>query len=358
MARIAIGCLAVLVAWASSAHAHVVYGTPSLYDLVRDADRVVRVRVVEPSRLVHVDGVRRAVVDATVLETLAGPPAARVRFVPHGHGAAEYHRGEEALVFLRRTDRVPELRSTPLAAAVEWASLQETSDEIPLDARTRRPWVEATRRYLAAEAIGDPDARRKALAGATIALLGSPDPRLAASALRHLVAAGDAFPLAPDAVRRLEALVARERVPMAVRAGLLVELERRRLVAGGPYWAAMVDGAQGPDALVVVRAAGAHPGPEVTAALVRRLRDRRPEIAAAAAVSLGASGNSTAVAPLVALLASHDPRLRAAAIRGLGGIGGGDALDALRVAAAFHPDPATRRRAGAQATLLARRAAP
>ncbi|MGH7895809.1 MAG: HEAT repeat domain-containing protein, partial [Candidatus Binatia bacterium] len=77
-----------------------------------------------------------------------------------------------------------------------------------------------------------------------------------------------------------------------------------------------------------------------------------PDAAVAAAVSLGAPGNHDAVAPLARLLASDDERLRFAAIRGLGRIGGAEAVETLQEAAAFHPDAATRRRAGAEAAVM------
>jgi hypothetical protein len=47
-----------------------------------------------------------------------------------------------------------------------------------------------------------------------------------------------------------------------------------------------------------------------------------------------------------------------AAIRGLGGIGTPEAAAVLREAAASHPDPATQRRARAEATVLAGNSAP
>jgi hypothetical protein len=52
-----------------------------------------------------------------------------------------------------------------------------------------------------------------------------------------------------------------------------------------------------------------------------------------------------------------DARLRFAASRGLGRIGGAEALAALQRAAAFHPDAATRQRAGAEATVAGSRSA-
>jgi hypothetical protein len=349
-----------LLGGATPARAHVVYGTPSLHEQAREADLVVRVRIAHAQGLLRSDApaATRSVVDAVVLETLRGERLARVTFAPHGHGAAEYHDGEEALVLLRRIGRVPELAASPLSGLVRWVSVQETGDKVPLGGRSRRLWLDAVRRWLDADAIADAARREAALRETTIALLASPEPRIAASALRDLVWAGDAPVVTRDDVPRLDPLLRRPSVPITVRVGLLAELERRRLVAGAPRWARLLDDARGAGRLVVIRAVAAHPSPEVNARLLRVLDGGDREVAAAAAVSLGVPGNAAAVAPLERLLARDDAGLRFAAIRGLGRIGGAEALAALQRAAAFHPDAATRRRAGAEATVVGSRSAP
>jgi hypothetical protein len=352
-APIAVALIATLVL-ASSASGHVVFGTPSLAELVRDSDLVVRARVTVARRMLRVDARQRPVVEATVLETLHGDRVRQVTFVPHGHGVAEYHDGEEALIFLRRIARVPELATTPLAARVEWASLQETTDAIPLGPRTRGPWLDATRRYLRAQALADPAARRAALRETTIALLGAAEPRVAASALRVLVAAGDAFAIGPVDRARLDALIARRAAPVTVRIGVLAELERRGLVDGAPRWARLLDTTRGTDLRSVVRAAATHPSPAVTRTLVRIATGRDVELAAEAAVALGTPGNDAAVEPLAHLLSHADSRVRFAAVRGLGRTGTPHAIETLRHAAAFHTDPSTRRRAGAEVAVLER----
>lgn len=338
------------------AGAHVVYGTPSLHDLARDADLVVRARITaaRPNTDLPETRAGRPVVEAVVLETLHGEPVRRVTFAAHGHGPAEYHNGEEALIFLGRLDRVPELAATPLQGRVEWVSVQETTDKIPLSPRTRAAWVEAARGYLRVEAMADPAGRRAALRDTTLTLLASPEPRLAASALRDLVGAGGGLPLTPADVPRLEALLDRDAVPIAVRMGVLAELEHRGLIAAPRRWAGFVARARRADLVAVVRAVAAHPSPEVTAALVRVLKTAAPDAVAAAAVSLGTPANGDAVAPLTRLLARDDVRLRFAAIRGLGGIGTAEALESLRTAAATHPDAETRRRARAEVTIIDR----
>lgn len=343
---------------APALRAHIVYGTPSLHELAREADVVVRVRVATARRVVRVERPRvaRPVVDVVVLETLRGARLTRLTFAPHGHGPAEYHDGQEALVFLRRLDRIPELAGTALSDHVRWASLQETSDALPLGPRTRRVWTDAVRRYLSAEALVDPAQREAALRETMLALLGSEEPRIAASALRDLVRAG-ATTIRPLDAPRLEGLVARATAPMTVRVGVLAELERRRLTDAPPRWARLLGEARGRDRLVVVRAAAAHPSAPVTRALLQIVAGGEPEAASAAAVSLGVPGNQDAVAPLEQLLAQDEVRLRFAAIRGLGAIGGAEAVAVLRRTAAFHPDQATRRRARAEEIVLERRAA-
>jgi HEAT repeat protein len=75
--------------------------------------------------------------------------------------------------------------------------------------------------------------------------------------------------------------------------------------------------------------------------------------AEAAAIALGNPGEANAVAPLAKALERSEPRVRMAAIRGLGGIGTPEARAVLDAAASSHADPATRRRAAAEAALLA-----
>jgi hypothetical protein len=78
-------------------------------------------------------------------------------------------------------------------------------------------------------------------------------------------------------------------------------------------------------------------------------------LATAAATSLGVPGNVDAVRPLAASLARDDDELRHAIVHSLGRIGTQSARQALELAAARHPDPATRRRAETEAIIVARR---
>ncbi len=123
-------------------------------------------------------------------------------------------------------------------------------------------------------------------------------------------------------------------------------------------WARLVRVSAREERLAVVRAAAAHPSPAVTAALLEVLAGGDVDAAAAAAVSLGTPGNDAAVTPLRGALAHDEGRLRMAAIRALGRIGTARAREALALAAAFHPDPPTRRRANAEVIVVQRGISP
>jgi HEAT repeat protein len=111
------------------------------------------------------------------------------------------------------------------------------------------------------------------------------------------------------------------------------------------------------DRFAVVRAVAAHPSEPVNAELLTLLASDDRQLAAAAAVSLGAPGNDAAVAPLAKLLGDEQERVRMASIRGLGRIATPEAKQALAEAAESHPDPRTRGRAAAELALLGRREA-
>jgi hypothetical protein len=358
----AFALLAALAA-AAPARAHIVYGTPTLRALTREADLVVRARIEDPSAELWLAEplAREAVVVAKVLETLRGASGEpTLRFVQHGHGAPLYAKGEEVLLFLQRMEKSRELGTGPFAARVRWFSTQEAGARFALDARTRDGFASAVRAYAALDRVPVED-RLDALRAITLRLLASPDPELAGSALRDVVLAGDAPLLRSEDVPALEELVADAATPIGVRIGLLAELERRGLVEAPPRWAALLRGTSGPDRLAAVRAAGAHPSAPVAEELARLLASEDPELVATAAVALGSAGSAGSAAPLAKLLAAPEPRVRAAAIRGLGRLAAPGAREALAKASASHPDPDTRRRAAAELRRLdaaARAAAP
>lgn len=343
---------------AGPAQAHVVYGTATFFQLVQEADLVLHARVTDAHGTwpPHDPASRRSVVSVAVLETLKGPPqVGSITFVPQGHGVATYADGDDVVVFLQRIARSRELAGTAVAEHVGWISRQESVDRLVLGAGGDA-FLAALRAYAAVDAQATAEARLTALRRVTVKLLTSREPRLAVSAVRDLALAADAPLVTVADVPVLTPMLDDDRIVIGVRIGLLAELERRRLVQAPQHWARLIDGTSGRERLSVIRASAAHPSAAVTASLLRVLDGSDSEAAAAAAVSLGTPSNESAVQPLAAALARGEPALRQAAIRGLGRIQTPSARRSLELAAAFHLDPATRRRAKAETVLLIRHA--
>lgn len=350
-------CLALLLA-SSDGFAHIVYGSPTIRQLTRTADLAARVRIVDPDARVRLENplTIEAVVVAEVLEVLKGAETVtRLRFVQHGHGVPIYEKGEEALLFLQRIERSPEFSASRIARRIRWVSVQESTAHFTLGEGSRREFADAVRAYVEIESL-PPDARLAALGRLTLDLLGSSEPRLAASALRDLVVIPDPALITKTDLPRLESILSNPATPIGHRIGLLAELERRSLVDGPARWLELLRSTKGTGLFAVVRAAAAHPSPGVTAELIRLLGSEDGQLAAAAAVSLGVPGNEAAVAPLTKLLSAPELRLRMAAIRGLGRIATPEVLKVLSSVADDHPDAATRKRAAAEVRLLSRRA--
>ena len=337
---------------AGTARAHVVFGTETLRGLVVQSDLVARVRILDPGTLdPAAPGSQLAlgepVVVALVLELIKGAPAAGVapaptplRFVQHGHGVPLYARGQETVIFLQKLERTRELAA--LAGRVAWVSIQE-GEASPADARL----AAALRAYAALEKL--PLAQQlQALRQITLKLLASPDPLLASSAVRDVALLRDAPILMAQDLPALDPILSNPATAIGVRLALLSELERRSLVEGPPRWVKLLRETQGADQVAVVQAAAAHPSAGLTDELVTLLASPDALLVSAAAISLGVPGNARAVEPLGKLLSSSTERVRMAAIRGLGRIGTPAAHALLAAAAASHPDPATRRRAGAE----------
>lgn len=346
-------CLAgLLCVYAVQAH---VYATRTLHGLVAEADLVLRARIVaaDPGLLSSTEplGISRPAVEASVLEVLKGRlEGPLVRFAQHGHGVARFEPGDDTLLFLVRIERSRELAALARSGAFAWVSLQERGDEYSVEAPTRDRLLSAVRGYVEAGAATSPPASVAAMRRATLELLGSGDAKLAASALRDLAAA-PSVPLVTAAdLPALLAIQGDPQVSMGVRIALLTELERRGLVAGTPYWIALLSNpAPTPDRITAIRAAGVSAGPPARAQLIALLADPDERVAAAAAAALGAPDNADAIAPLAATLSSHESAsVRLAAIRGLGRIDSPGARDALSRAAESHSDPATQRRALAE----------
>lgn len=339
---------------AGVAHAHIVYGTRTLHELVAESDLVVRARIAAlDDRLGLGDQTTQAgrpSVAAEVLDVLKGSlEAPKVRFVQHGHGVARFEPGQEALVFLNRIARSRELDALGHAGSFAWVSLQEHDEAYELTPDSRKPLLAAVSAYVVAGAAGDPAPRAAALHRATLVSLTSGDARLASSALRNQVVAPGPGLLTAGDLAVLDPVLADTDVSMGVRVALLTELHRRGLVQGPSRWLALLSPvAPTPDRVTAIRAAAASDEPAVRSRLVALLGDTDPEVAAAAAVAVATPGRESVVAPLTGALAHESPRVRMAAIRGLGRIATPEAVAALEKTAASNPDPVTRRRARAE----------
>jgi hypothetical protein len=353
------GTIAIALCAFADANAHIVYGTKTLSQLTAESDVVARARIVRADDVLVLENPsrRRPVVVVELLEVIRGAAEpGPLRFAQHGHGVADYVDGEEVLLFLVRSDRHRELADLAGPDGVAFVSLQEHDAKFPLTAETRAAILTAARSYARVETLGDPAERHAAMRQATFAQLASGDARLAAAAIRDLVLAVNPPLLSAADLPRLEPMLASAATPIGVRVALLAELERRALVDAPPRWVALLRGTSGRDRRAVIAAAGAHPSPPVQAVLIELLAGGDGEAAEAAAVALGFAGNTAAVAPLRKALAEGEPRLRMASIRGLGRIGTPGAREVLEQAAEAHADADTRRRARAEATLLARTA--
>jgi len=343
-----------LLVCALGARAHVVYGTKTLHGLIAEAELVLHARIVsveaQPTLSAGAGRTARPSVEARVLGVLKGElDAPLVRFAQHGHGVAQFEVGDETLLFLIPIARSRELQELGEAGTYSWVSLQEHEDEYPLDAATRERLLAVVEAYVTADAAESAALRQDALHRATLALLASGDPRLASSALRDLVLAPGAPLVRAEDRPALEAILMDPKTAMGVRVALLVELERRGIVAGAPFWLRLTSSETPPrERAIAVRAAGASSAAPVRARLIALVTDPDVEIAMAAAAAIGKPGGGDAVAALAGALTGGAPKLRMASIRALGQIATPEAREVLEDAASSHPDPDTRRRARAE----------
>jgi len=346
----AVATVVCLLALAGSAGGHIIHGRPTLLSLVGSSELIAHVRVLDPRASVTLEstGERRPVVRVELLEVIkgTGEPGELLLFASHGHGVAQYAKGEEALLFLEPIERTSELAALR-ASGLRWVSLQEQDARYVLIPESRDRVLAATRRYAAAGHL-ESSARIEAVRSVTVDMLTSGDARLAAAAVQDLVAAQDLPLVVADDVPRLrEGVIDNPDAPIGVRIGLLTELDRRGLVAAVPIWQALLVSTPEPDLLQVVRAAGRHPSLAMDATLIEMLGGS-DALAAAAALALGDPAHADAVPALAGALERDDPRVRMAAIRSLGRVGTPAAQAALEAAAADHEDVATRRRAAAE----------
>lgn len=345
-----------LVCLSWSAQAHIVYGSDTLQLLIFQSDLVLLARIADPAApIVFKDPtVRETVVEAEVLASFKGDvDLGAIRFVQHGHGVVRYTQDAEVLLFLKKIEQSRELAGTAVAAVVDWVSQQEITEAYVFDRNSRDDYLAAVRAYTLISAR-PAEKRAAALNNLTLDLLGSQQPRLAVSALRDLALSGDAYVINAQQLKNLEALVADAEAPIALRIGVLGELERRAIVDAAPRWVSLLSSTQGANRLAVVRAVRVHPSNEVTAKLIDLLHHSDQHVVAAAAISLGVPGNAAAVAPMAKLMTSDESRVRMAAIRGLGRIGSKAAWTVLEQIAGNHSDRATQRRAAAELRILQR----
>lgn len=336
--------VAALGAIASDAAAHTIPGGLTLHQLCRAADVVAVARIVKlPAEPAGTGALPP--VEAEVLEVLRGEEVkpGKIRFVPHRHADETYREGEEVLLFLQHASRLGD-------GEAAYQAVEAVADRLVLEPRARQIWIDATRAQVA---LGKEPAPA-ALGRVTVAALASPEPKLAALALRDLVLAGrDPVVTAAD-LPALSAIVDDAARPITLRTGVLLELERRKLVEVGPRWVPLLRETTAPaDRVAVIRAAGSrwfHP--PVTAALVVLVGDADPDVAAAAARAVGAAGNEAAVEALGRAVHSARAEVRWAALGSLRHIGTPSARALLEGAAAVHPDPETQRVAQTESRLL------
>ncbi len=336
----------------AQAPAPAILGLASLRQLTRDADLIVSASIVAARADVAAGAGAYPIVHTDVHATLKGTIApGPLVFVNVGPRATSFTDGEEVLLFLRAIERVPELAATPLATRLRWVVIPNAGEKLA----PRPQLTNAVARYVALDAIPDPDTRGDALRALSLELVKSGDPFLVTSVLRDVAPGGDAAALTLADLPALAPLIENPRVPIGTRIALVAELERRGLVFGPARWVRLLRTSSGDDLLAVIRAVGEHPSAGVTAHLLPMLDDRDFAVATAVATALGIPGNVDAVRPLTASLARDDRALRLAALASLTRIGTQSARQAIELVAARHPDRELRERADIEALTLARR---
>lgn len=328
---------AALALLARDARAHPTGLEPTLHEMVLAADLVARAKIVRGAVSIVPTGSREryAAVDVEVLEVLAGESGpGPLRFAAHPHGGVTFVDGDEVLLFLAKLHTNRDLAQTRLRESVGYVALEPETTRIVLSPGSREALLEATRRYLALRSAADPT-DVEGLRRVTLSMLASRESRLALFALRDL-SNDEGLPLlrAEDAPL-LREVIADPTRPLALRLGLLGELEQRRLGDGSEQWARWLRELSGEDLLAVTRAASATPSPVKNREL-ERLARAAPfgPLALAAVSSLGVAGNDDALAALGALARDEVAPLREAAVRALARVGSARARDALEGLAA------------------------
>jgi hypothetical protein len=328
----------------------------SLRKLTLDADAIVRIRVLASNATIDVGTITYPLVHGEVLATLKGPIApGPLAFANVGADAAHYVSGDDALVFLQRSERVAALAATTLPARLPWVGIPNAGEKVVVSDRSGPAILDAVHRYAALDGLRDPEARGDALRALSLQLLRSGEPVLVVSVLRDLSPGGDAGALTLADLPALVPIIESPDFPIGTRIALVAELERRGLVFGPARWVRLLRTTQGSDLIAAIRAVREHPSAGVNAQLIPLLAGRDLDVAAAAATALGAPGNVEAIRALAASLARPDVALQDATLASLARIGTQSARQTLELAAARHPDPRVRRQAAIEAIILARR---
>lgn len=382
----------------SVASAHVIMGQPSLHLQVAEAELVIRGRVTDPARLhVSADGSKqRRLIEVEPIEVIKGQTeVAMLRVAQDGHDPPRYRAGDEAIFFLRPIERSRELRSLAVDGGASHVSSQEHDEGFLVEAPHGPVLLSSLRSFARSESAPDVETRVRLIREATLDLLTSGSVPFSTAALAGLVLAPHAALVTPSDLPRLERLLTDRATSVGLKAGLIAELERRRLIDGPDHWLRLLEGTPSPQLPTAIRAVAARPSPAIRAHLIALLEengrpvsdsmspsnpdpkptgasrskseprtDSRPdsgtlpafgpasEIAAEAAMALASMPSAEVIEALARALEHPSARVRNAAIRALSRIATEPADRVLERAAQEHADPATRKRAGA-----ARRAA-
>jgi hypothetical protein len=332
----------------AQARAHTVPNAQSLYDLCRAAE------VVAVGRITYVATPAPNVttlppVDAEVLELLreGGVEKGTIRFLPHRHGDDQYAIGEELLLFLDRT------RSPEQAREAKYEAVEAIADRFVLPRERHAEWIDAARKYVALGRGPRNTTDARELGRISIAMLASPETKLAHLALRDLTLAGTSAVIVEADVPVLLRIVDDASRPAMLRVGLLSELERRKFTPVGSHWVSVLDTTPPSERSAVISGAKSRWFvPEVNAALVSIVDRGTADEAISAARAVGAEGNETAVDALVRAATREPEELRIAALGSLRKINTTLARDKLAEFAKAHPDDKTRKVAANEVALL------
>lgn len=332
----------------SDAKAHSIPGAHTLHDLCRDAEIVAVGRVTFAPKPAP-NTTTLPPVDAEVTELLREGDVKKgpLRFWPHRHGNDEYVIGEELLLFLDHT-RAPER-----AQEAKYEALESIGDRFVVPADRRALWIEAARKYVALGQGPRTSINARELGRVSIAMLASPETKLAHFALRDLTLTGSASVISESDVPELLRVVDDPSRPSMLRVGVLSELERRKLTPIGAHWVSVLESSPTHERSAVISGAKSRWFvPEVNAALVSLLERGSSDESISAARAVGAEGNDAAVDALARAATREPAELRFVALGSLRRINSAQSREKLEAFAQSHPDTETRKVALAEMALL------